>query len=180
MIGSQYKIELADDYDMNTIEKRIRENGFKTDGFRGLHTKFYMMSRKSAYGMSKNTYCPLYLWNDSEGLNDFLFGGYYDNILNTFGWQKVNLGIPLMYKFEENIGSVKYAFEQIVDIKESKSLANLTHTIKESLLSEQFDNYLVIYNSDKWKYVVFYFSEEYTDIELTHANVYEIKHISFG
>ena len=32
----QYKISLPDDYDMRIIQKRVQDNGNKTDGFQDL------------------------------------------------------------------------------------------------------------------------------------------------
>jgi hypothetical protein len=180
MIASQYKIELKDDYDMDIIEERIRENGHKTDGFRGLYAKFYLMSRKSSQSDTKNTYCPLYLWKEQEGLNAFLFKGYYDNILRSFGWQKVNIGLPLLKNFKENLYKSKYVLEQTYDIEKCQSLNGLTDQIDKKLLSCLFENYVMLYNPDKWKYVVFYFSEERLPVEKYDGKIYEIKHISFG
>lgn len=34
MIGMQYKVILPKDYDMEIIKKRIKDNGYKTDGFK--------------------------------------------------------------------------------------------------------------------------------------------------
>jgi len=50
----------------------------------------------------------LYLWKDSEGLNKFLFEGYYDNIITSFGWQKVNVGVPLIDTTTQRIKGKKF------------------------------------------------------------------------
>lgn len=81
MIGMQYKIALPDDYDMERIIARVRDNGHKTDGFEGLLFKCYLIKDKRD-GNIENMYAPLYIWKTSEGVNKFLFEGYYDNILN--------------------------------------------------------------------------------------------------
>jgi len=56
----------------------------------------------------QNSYSPLYLWKDSEGLNKFLFEGYYDNIITSFGWQKVNVGVPLIDTTTQRIKGKKF------------------------------------------------------------------------
>jgi len=33
MIASQYKIVLPSNYDMDIIRQRVKDNGYKTDGF---------------------------------------------------------------------------------------------------------------------------------------------------
>ena len=42
MLAMQYKIQLPDDFDMNLIRQRVRENGTKTDGFQDLIFKAYL------------------------------------------------------------------------------------------------------------------------------------------
>lgn len=72
MIGMQYKITLPGDYNMEIIKNRIRENGYKTDGFKDLLFKCYLIQEKNLDSF-ENTYAPLYLWNHSEGMNQFIF-----------------------------------------------------------------------------------------------------------
>ena len=71
MIGMQYKITLAGDYDMEIIKKRVKENGYKTDGFKDLLFKCYLIQEKNLDGF-ENLYAPFYLWKESEGLNLYL------------------------------------------------------------------------------------------------------------
>ena len=44
MYAMQYEVKLPSDYDMEIIKKRVRENGFKTDGFEDLIIKAYLIS----------------------------------------------------------------------------------------------------------------------------------------
>ena len=46
MLAMQYNIQLPDDFDMNLIRQRVRENGTKTDGFQDLTFKAYLISTK--------------------------------------------------------------------------------------------------------------------------------------
>lgn len=59
----QYKIQLPDDFDMNLIRQRVRENGTKTDGFQDLIFKAYLISTKGEHDAQANQYAPLYLWS---------------------------------------------------------------------------------------------------------------------
>ena len=79
MIAMQYKISLPDDYDMRIIQKRVQDNGNKTDGFQDLLFKAYLISEKGRFGNEKNEYAPLYLWKSSQGMNKFIFDGFYNN-----------------------------------------------------------------------------------------------------
>jgi adenosine deaminase len=46
MIAMQYNIKLPSDYDMNIIKDRVKNNGFKTDCFRDLLMKAYLIAEK--------------------------------------------------------------------------------------------------------------------------------------
>ena len=111
MIASQYKITLPSDYNMGIIKERIKQNGSKTDGFYALKFKFYLIAEKGEFNNPSNIYAPFYIWNTSEGLNKFLFEGAYDNIINSFGFQNVNIGIPLIHQVDFDIVNTSYIAE---------------------------------------------------------------------
>ena len=82
MNAMQYKITLPNDYDMTIIRERVENNGFKTDGFQDLLLKAYLVLDSE----TRKEYAPLYLWKQEGGMNRFIFEGFYDNILTSFGW----------------------------------------------------------------------------------------------
>lgn len=178
MIASQYKITLPSDYHMDIINSRVKDNGHKTDSFYGLKFKLYLTTKKGENNNLQNSYCPLYIWKDSEGLNKFLFNGFYDNIIKSFGWQQVNIGIPLFDTTSNKIYDSKYLFEVTRDIEPQESLNNFKAKIKESLPLSGDSEYIVIYNPDKWKYTVFYFIDDVSKIKSEKGIIYNILHIS--
>ena len=170
----QYKILLPDDYDMNKIRQRISGNGYKTDGFQDLLFKAYLIAEKSDSTKSCNEYSPLYVWKESGGMNKFIFDGYYDNILNSFGWQKINIGIPTICCLEKDFNCSKFALEiehEITPMQQMKSI-NFTLNIDDCT------GKVLIYNPDKWKYVEYYFYKE-MPIEKTVGKIYKILHLSY-
>lgn len=44
MVAMQYKILLPDDYDMEIVRKKVKNNGHKTDGFQDLLFKAYLIT----------------------------------------------------------------------------------------------------------------------------------------
>lgn len=180
MIATQYKITLPSDYDMNIIKDRVRNNGFKTDGFDDLVYKFYLVTEKGKNNNLQNSYSPLYLWKDSNGLNKFLFNGYYDNILNSFGWQNVNVGIPLINTTTEKINVANYLFEISREISPQGSLNNLVSKIDKEIPKFENTEYVVSYNPDKWIYNVYYFMENLDEIKDENGKIYDILYISKG
>lgn len=173
MIAMQYKINLPDNYDMNIIRYRVSANGEKTDGFPDLIFKAYLMAEKDDTPESSNEYSPLYLWKDNKGMNQFIFNGYYDNILKTFGWQKINIGVPSLVEMYENFSKSRFALEIEKDILEMP-------TMKSIDFSQDFKECtgkILIYNPDKWKCAEYYFFETLPE-NISAFKIYKILHLS--
>lgn len=173
----QYKITLPDDYDMALIRKRVQENGAKTDKFKHLLFKAYLISEK-VQGAVSNSYAPLYVWNNSEGMNQFVFAGFYDNIIRDFGWQAIQIGVPLTLNLEDHFSDATYLLEQTVSIKERSSLLQMPNELisVQANLPENSVGKLIVYNPDKWQAAVFGFYTEKP--QQPTAALYEILHIS--
>lgn len=178
MIGMQYIISLPSDYDMNIIKNRIRDNGNKTDGFKDLLFKCYLIQERGIDGF-ENVYAPLYIWRDSMGMNKFIFEGYFDNIIKSFGWQKINIGVPLSLDIKENFAEAKYVIEFKGTISPRMSLEHFADTIALPVEDEHnIVGNVCIYNPDKWKYSSFIFCKNRPSLQ--GDNLYQIKHISMG
>ncbi|MFB9928844.1 DUF4865 family protein [Amycolatopsis halotolerans] len=75
MYAMQYEIDLPAGYD---IEHRVATRGHRTDAFPGLGLKAYLVR--------DNKYAPFYLWTDTGGMSQFLWGGGgFDGIVQDFG-----------------------------------------------------------------------------------------------
>lgn len=154
MIAMQYKILLPEDYDMNTIRKRVAVNGKKTDGFQDLLFKAYLITEnKSEEKGSHNQYSPLYLWKDSIGMNKFIFDGFYNNILDSFGWQNIKISIPLICILENDFINSKY----VIEIEKEILPATHMKSLDFSLIFHNCTGRVLIYNPDKWKCSEYYF-----------------------
>ena len=167
MIMMQYKVKLPNDFDMNNIRKRVQENGFKTDGFEDLFFKAYLISEKN------KEYSPLYFWKDNKGMNKFIFDGFYDNILNSFGWQTINIGIPLLQEFDENFSKAKYLLEIENETKPMEKMKRMEFSISDDKIVGK----ALVYNPENWKHTEYYLFED-APKEVENSKVYEVLHIS--
>lgn len=72
-----------------------------------------------------NKYYPFYLWKDSKGINKFVFDEFYNNILTSFGWQKIKIGISLSCKLREDFSKSKFVLKiknKIVSSQQMKQI----------------------------------------------------------
>jgi len=177
----QYKVKLPKDYDMGIIRKRVQDNSHKTDGFLGLKFKAYLITEAEQKGNLYNSYAPLYLWNEPKGMNHFIFDGYFDNILDSFGWQQINIGVPLTLNLKSDFHKSNYVVEHSGMIKETSSLVNTPlYSFAERIEdSNNLVGTLLFYNPDKWGYSHFSFFRDRPEMDLSEPlTFYEILHIS--
>lgn len=124
MIAMQYAIDLPSDYDMEIIRRRVRDNGSKTDGFRDLEMKAYLVAEKGKYGNSRNQYAPFYVWRDVYGMNDFLLHGPFGNILQSFGCPQVRTWFVIC-KTIHKIAAPRIAYIETILIDPYSNFENL-------------------------------------------------------
>lgn len=174
MQAMQYKINLPADYDMNIIKKRIKDNGYKTDRFEDLLFKAYLITEK-ANGSLANRYCPLYIWQNDTAMTKFIFDGFFDNIITSFGWQTINIGITLQVQLTDSFAQSQYVLEEYYAIPPQSTLK--TFTFKVTKYQSALAN-VVIYNPDKWHYVNYTFFKH--NPSFADKTVYSLLHLSLG
>ncbi|MDF7667740.1 DUF4865 family protein [Orbaceae bacterium ESL0727] len=177
MQAMQYKINLPADYQMDIIKNRVSNNGYKTDKFQDLLFKAYLITEKdSTDGSFTNSYCPLYVWKKTEGMTKFIFEGYFDNIISSFGWEHIEIGVTASIDLGESFSKSKFVLEEQSDILEQRSLKDFD--FKTTKYAGELGK-VVIYNPDKWKYVTFTFFGD-KPVESQDKKIYTILHLSLG
>lgn len=169
MNAMQYKIPLPNDYDMNIIRDRIEQNGYKTDDFQDLFFKSYLIMDTN----QRKEYSPFYFWKNEVGMNKFIFDGFYDNILTSFGWQHINIAIPYKIELKQNFKHSNY----VIELEHTISRQNKMSSLDFSLASNDTGR-VIVYNPDKWKYTEFYFFSSIPESYGDSTDVYEVLHIS--
>src|SRR5690242_9878444 len=105
MHAMQYEITLPADYDMAVVRSRVSRVGRLLDAWDGLGFKAYLMRERGVGGSAVNQYAPFYLWNTTEGMNSFLWGGAFQALVNDFGRPVVRQWTPLAYEEGGTAGS---------------------------------------------------------------------------
>ncbi|WP_127355903.1 DUF4865 family protein [Actinacidiphila soli] len=118
MYAMQYELTLPADYDMKIIRERVARTGRMMDDYEGLGFKAFVIRERGVGALSQppagggtpgeargrtptrpeagrgsdvNQYAPFYLWDDTGGMNRFLWGGGgFRNIVDFVGRPPVN------------------------------------------------------------------------------------------
>lgn len=86
MLALHYELTLPHDYDMEVIRQRVSERGHALDAYPGLRFKAYLMREAGVDGSPVNQYAPFYVWNETDAMAKFLWGGDgFGSIVTDFG-----------------------------------------------------------------------------------------------
>lgn len=173
MIAMQYKIALPDHYDMNLIRQRVRHNGMKTDGFKDLLFKAYLIRENQGGSEGGNEYSPLYLWKDSPGMIHFIWDGYYDNIVASFGRQRIKLGIPVFVELEKEFLTSRFMLETEQVLPASRKMMR-PHF---SAVGNSCTGKVLLCDPEQWVQKEYSFFGKKTDSSI-EGTVYEVLHLS--
>lgn len=173
MIAMQYQIALPDHYDMNLIRQRVRHNGMKTDGFKDLLFKAYLIRENQGGSEGGNEYSPLYLWKDSPGMIHFIWDGYYDNIVASFGRQRIKLGIPVFVELEKEFLTSRFMLETEQVLPASRKMMR-PHF---SAVGNSCTGKVLLCDPEQWVQKEYSFFGKKTDSSI-EGTVYEVLHLS--
>lgn len=192
MIAMQYNFTLPADYDMDIVRQRIASKGHMLDNFPGLAFKAYLHASKDsiATALSQNVYAPFYLWNDNEGMNNFLCGDGFKAVSHAFSWPAVKQWSVWHSHVSEQVRNAKFATRQLSTIAPYTALGNLREeeTSAAKSISEQ-DGVLatlVAFDPNEWTLVRFILWRDAAVAKTAalaagfpaHVQVYEVGHVS--
>lgn len=138
MIAMQYSFTLPADYDMAIIDRRVREKGPLLDNLPGLKFKAYLSARKDDVqtGSPENLYAPFYVWNEEEGLSDFICGPAFAGLTTDFGWPRVNTWIVWHAGLSGDIRQARFAAREVMQLEPHAPLAELRQRESEEAAGE--------------------------------------------
>lgn len=127
MIAMQYTFVLPADYDMEIIDRRVREKGHALDGHAPLTLKAYGVSRvNDIAGSRENQYAPFYLWKDAEAMRDFLCSPGFAGLVASFGWPVVqHWPLMLAHRMAPTALRARHGVKTTTSIPKFTNLADL-------------------------------------------------------
>src|SRR5579872_5280534 len=115
MIIAHYAHRLPADYDIDIIRNRAKARGHLFDGIPELQFKAFLLRERGRFGAIISEYSSLYLWDKDEGFRDFLVGGRYKSVTDSFGRAQIETRFVL----DARKGSAKqarFAYKSELDI----------------------------------------------------------------
>jgi hypothetical protein len=127
MIAMQYCFTLPADYDMSIIDRRIRDKGPLLDNFPNLRLKAYLTARTGdeETASRENLYAPFYVWDQEEGLNDFVCGPGFAAVSASFCRPQVKTWIVWQTAISPDVRAARFATREITDIGRHEPLADI-------------------------------------------------------
>jgi hypothetical protein len=127
VFAMQYSFLLPADYDMSIVDRRIADRGHLTDHFAGLQFKAYLVARRSGGRIPSqdNFYAPFYVWNTTEGFNNFVCGDGFDGVSKAFGRVQIKTWMVWHSHLTGNVASAKFATRSLHPIDASEDLREL-------------------------------------------------------
>jgi Domain of unknown function (DUF4865) len=95
MIIAHYGHRLPADYDIAIIRDRVKQRGSLFDDVPELYFKGFLLREHGRYGAIANDYSSLYLWRTDQGFHDFLAGGRFKSVTDSFGRPQIQTRIAL-------------------------------------------------------------------------------------
>jgi len=161
MIAMQYNFILPADYDMDIVRQRIASKGHMLDNFPGLVFKAYLHASKVGANTpsSHKVYAPFYLWDGSEGMNNFLCGDGFAAVSQAFGWPAVKHWAVWHSHVDDKVSSAGFATRQVIPIAPYSALGMLRENeITYAKNTSQKDGVLAVlvaFDPDEWTLVRF-------------------------
>ncbi|WP_038149218.1 DUF4865 family protein [Tolumonas lignilytica] len=160
MLCMQYSFVLPAGYDMALIRNRIESKGHLLNGFNGLKFKAYLYAcQDENQPASENLYAPFYLWENSDGMSEFLSSAGFARLCRDFGVPSVKTWVPWFSELQANLTEAKYASREIVSIPAYCDLAELkaqeTARARQSITERGALASLVAFEPSNWSLVRF-------------------------
>ncbi len=125
MMAMQYSFTLPADYDMEIIDRRIRDKGPAMDGFQHLGFKAFLSARRGEFGSPENLYAPFYLWDQPEGASDFICGPGFAALTDAFGRPRIRHWIVWHAHALPDLADGRFADSEYLAIEPHASLPDL-------------------------------------------------------
>jgi hypothetical protein len=160
MYAMQYEISLPADYDMGIIRRRVASMGTVLDDYEGLGVKAYLV-QDQANGAAVNQYAPFYLWNDTAGMNRFLWReGLFSRICQSFGRPVVRhwTGVEAMAGSEVDqpaVGATKNVWQLPPDVDPTEPVAAALGALQRTAEMPGVHSSAVAVDPTRWELVHF-------------------------
>lgn len=183
MIAMQYSFTLPADYDMEIIDRRIRDKGPAMNGFPQLGFKAFLSARQGEYGSRENLYAPFYLWDQPEGASSFICGPGFAALSDAFGRPRIRHWIVWHAHVSPDLAAARFADSEHLAIEPHASLSDLRQQEVDLAKQATRDSHalacIVAFDPYDWATVRFGLHAEAPPASSTNQ-IYRVGHLARG
>ena len=106
-------------------------------------------------------------------MTEFIFNGFYDNVISSFGWQNINIGVIYSMNITDSVKHSLYALSTFSYFISKRNRNQKLFRIFDNAVAE-----IIIYNPDKWKFVKYSFIENLPKSLNPNIKIYDVLYIS--
>lgn len=183
MMAMQYSFTLPADYDMEIIDRRIRDKGPAMNGFPHLGFKAFLSARKGELGSRENLYAPFYLWDQPEGAADFICGPGFAALTDAFGRPRIRHWIVWHTQALTDLADARFADSEYLTIDPHAALPELRRReielAKQKACCEHVLARIAAFDPHDWTMVRFGLYSEAPNVS-SGNQIYRVGHLSRG
>jgi Domain of unknown function (DUF4865) len=180
MLAMQYSFVLPADYDMGIIERRIRDKGPMLDGFPQLRFKAYLWAKKGEGG-PENLYAPFYLWDQPDGLSNFLTGPGFATVTRDFGWPQVATWVVWHAELAKDLATARFASREIEPLASYSNLAAIRKSATDqaqALAGTDAIAHVTAFDPQTWRLLRLSLWRKLPQSLTEGAQIYNVGHVS--
>lgn len=121
MLAMQYRFDFAPGRDMPALRQRVATIGPQFDALSGLLQKAFLVS--DADIGQPDRYSPFYVWNDHDGMRDFLLSDAFVRLCTTYERPSVVTWVPLLFERRDTSRAPRHAVQETLAIAPATPLA---------------------------------------------------------
>lgn len=115
MIVAHYTHRLPADYGLDAIRHRSKERGAVWDAAPDLYFKAFLLREAGRFGAAADSFSSLYLWRRDEAFRDWLMGGGYRIVTQSFGRAEIETFVALE-AFRGQAGEARFLYRDDIAI----------------------------------------------------------------
>jgi hypothetical protein len=174
----QYATPLPDEYDIEKLNRRIKEVAPAFDNYPGMFFKLYALN--IAGPLVVNEYSSIYLWAGLDPMRKFLISDRFYNYAETFGRPSVRSWLPFVIEGKTaSVAAAKFALRQRVEVPRMIKVGDFLEQWNRRARGRDALFHVAAFDPTAWELVDLSVWQEKPEPEWK-SDLYQLAHVSLG